>query len=367
MSKVVFAGGGTGGHLYPGLAVADRLRSAGNEVCFIGTRRGVEARVVPNCGYPIHFVRARGLSSRPIPLLKALAETFVGFLQSVKLFLGCKPDLVVGTGGYVSAPAVLAAAMVGVPVVVLEQNAVPGKATRFLARLADQVCLSFPESASLLSGDKVVVTGNPVRPELMNCERGAARRQLELDSDRPTLLITGASQGASSLNKATMKALVRWRDNPWTVLHLTGASQHEQVAREAAPLVEGGQLDYRPIAYLDDIGSAYASADLVVSRAGATTIAELTCLGLPAILVPYPFAGGHQTQNAEAMARAGGAILVADEKIEEELTGLVEGLFREPEKLEQMRGASARLGEPEALNRIAGICETLAKTGRTRQ
>ena len=357
LSRVIFAGGGTGGHLYPGLAVADELKLSGHEILFVGTRHGVEARVVPERGYAIEFVRAKGLSGKPKILIKALWETLWGFFQSLKLMRRFKPDLVVGTGGYVSAPAVLAGKVSGVPVVVLEQNAVPGKATRVLARWAERVCVSFPESARHFAQDKVECTGNPVRRELLAVERAEARAAEGISEGSFCLLVTGASQGASSINRALMRSLVRWRDKPWTVLHLTGPGHFEEISAEAEGLTSGGKLDYRAFAYREDIGQLYGCADLVLSRAGATTIAELTCLGLPAILVPYPYAGGHQRYNAKAMEDHGAARLVEDGDIEAELPELVEKLVASPACVEGMASASKGLGAPQAVKTIASICE----------
>lgn len=357
LSRVIFAGGGTGGHLYPGLAVADELKRAGHEILFVGTRQGVEARIVPERGHALEFVRAKGLSRQPKLLVKALWETFWGLLESFRLMRRFRPDLVVGTGGYVSAPAVLAGRMAGVPVVVLEQNAVPGKATMVLSRLAKRVCVSFPETARHFDQQKVECTGNPVRRELIEMDRTAARVREGVSEERFCLLVTGASQGASSINRALMGALVRWREKPWTVLHLTGPSHFETINAEAGQLVAGHPLDYRTFAYREDIGQLYGCADLVLSRAGATTIAELTCLGLPAILVPYPYAGGHQRFNAKAMEEHGAASLIDDEEIEEKLSELVEELVSSSGRLDAMARASKGLGAPRAVEKIVSICE----------
>lgn len=359
---MIFAGGGTGGHLYPGLAVADRLREDGDEVLFLGTRRGVEARVVPEWGYPIAFVRACGLALSPLRLLKFIGTTLIGTIESLRWMRDFRPHLVVGTGGYVSAPAVLAARCLGVPVVLLEQNALPGKANRLLGRLARRVCVSFPDSVTHFSGCPTEVTGNPVRRELLAVDRQTAREALDIPLHRPCLMITGASQGAQSLNRATARALLRWRQQPWTILHLTGRAAYDEVRKEADKLIgPDDALDYRPFAYRDDIGQLYGCADLVLSRAGATTIAELTCLGLPAILVPYPHAGGHQRLNAAAMQREGAATLVDDDKIEDSLTDLVNQLFTDRDRLDRMASASRSLGTPEASERIATICKEFSR------
>ena len=357
LSRVIFAGGGTGGHLYPGLAVAEELRGDGHEILFVGTRQGVEARIVPQHGYDIEFVRAKGLSRKPVALMRALWETFVGFIQSLRLMRQFQPHLVVGTGGYVSAPAVLAGKLAGVPVVVLEQNALPGKATRWLSRWAERVCISFPESARFFPSSKVEYTGNPVRKDLRESNRDESRKSENVPKGRFCLMLTGASQGASSLNKALLRALVRWRDREWTILHLTGPKHFDEVSQAAQELIGDGALDYRAFSYREDIGQLYGCADLIVSRAGASTIAELTVLGLPAILVPYPFAGGHQRYNAVAMADHQAAVLVEDEDIESQLGALVEKLASDSGRLESMAAASLALGCPQAVESIATICE----------
>lgn len=364
MKRVLLAGGGTGGHLYPGLAVADRLTREGVECLFIGTRKGLESRVVPERGYPIRFIQARGLSLRPVALVKALASLSWGTFQSLRILASFRPQLVVGTGGYVSAPVVLAAALRGLPSVVLEQNAVPGKTTRLLGRLARRVCVSFEASADHLPSARVVVTGNPVAPEVLNADRAQARLSLSIPEGQPCLLVTGASQGARSLNEAVLKALPGWRERPWTIIHLTGPSHFEAVREQSQHVLSGSRLDYRPEGYRGEMAVAYAAADLVVGRAGATTIAEITARGLPSVLVPYPHAAeGHQEKNAEALVSRGGAVVVKDQEVGERLEALVVSLLDSPEKLAAMGAASARVGRPDALERIIEICREV--TGRS--
>ena len=357
VKRVLLAGGGTGGHLYPGLAVADRLTREGVDCLFIGTRKGLESRVVPERGFPIRYVSARGLTKRPIALLKALAALSWGTLQSLRILSSYKPQLVVGTGGYVSAPVVLAAALRGIPSVVLEQNAVPGKTTRLLGRLARRVCVSFEESADHMPSARVVVTGNPVNPAVVDQNRDEARRSLNIPAGQPCLLVTGASQGAKSLNDAVLKALSGWKDRPWTIIHLTGPGHFQAVRDQSLALLSEARLDYRPEGYRGEMAVAYAAADLVVGRAGATTIAELTARGLPSVLVPYPHAAeGHQEKNAVALVGRGGAVLVKDHEVGERLEALVESLLTSPERLAAMAAASAGMGRPEALQRIIEIC-----------
>ncbi|MEW6278593.1 MAG: UDP-N-acetylglucosamine--N-acetylmuramyl-(pentapeptide) pyrophosphoryl-undecaprenol N-acetylglucosamine transferase, partial [Candidatus Eremiobacterota bacterium] len=280
MKRILFAGGGTGGHLYPGLALAERLRSEGVEVEFVGTRKGVEAEVVPRHGFAIRFVRAGRFSRKPLHLVRGVLETTVGFIQCLVWLLSRRPGLVVGTGGYASAPVGLASAVLGVPLLVLEQNAVPGKVTRLLARFARRACVSFPETLRWLPSERAEVTGNPIRPEILACTREEGRRRLGLDLQRPCLLVTGASQGAESLNRAVLRSLSRWSQRGWSVVHLTGPKNLAEVVEAAAALVRDAPLRYQALGYLDDMAAAYAAADLVVCRAGATTLAEVTARGL---------------------------------------------------------------------------------------
>lgn len=357
MKRVLFAGGGTGGHLYPGLTVAERLRDEGVEVHFFGTRRGVESDIVPRFGFPLHVVRAGKLSRQPLQALKGVLETAIGFAQCLGWLLHHRPDLIVGTGGFVSAPVALAGAALGVRLMVLEQNAVPGKVTRLLAHFARHVCVQFPESARWLPGKRTLVTGNPVRPELLSCTQEEGRKRLELAPDRPCLLVTGGSQGAVSLNRAVLASLERWSGKEWTVLHLTGPRHLEDVerSRRATEL-----LDYRPVGYLDDMAAALASANLVVCRSGATTLAEVTARGLPAILVPYPHAAeDHQRLNARAAVATGAALLLEDSEAEARLGEMVEELFDSREKMASMAEASRALGKPEATDQILELVHAL--------
>lgn len=357
MKRVLFAGGGTGGHLYPGLTLAERLRTEGLEIHFFGALGGVEADIVPRFGFPLHLVKAGKLSRKPLEALRGLLETAVGFAQCLGWLLHHRPNLIVGTGGFASAPVALAGTVLGVRLLVLEQNAVPGKVTRLLARFARHVCVQFPESARWLPGGKTLVTGNPIRADILACSRADGRKRLGLDPEKPCLLVTGGSQGAVSLNRAVLHSLERWSEKEWTVLHLTGPKHLEEVERSRP---RTGQLDYRPVGYLDDVAAAYAAANLVVCRSGATTMAEVTARGLPAILVPYPHAAeDHQRLNARAAVDTGAAELLEDSEVEARLGEAVEKLFGSTEKLARMAEASRELGKPDATDRILELVHAL--------
>jgi UDP-N-acetylglucosamine--N-acetylmuramyl-(pentapeptide) pyrophosphoryl-undecaprenol N-acetylglucosamine transferase len=324
----------------------------------VGTTRGLEARVVPQRGYPLHAIHARGLSGRPWHKALAALTTLWGVLDCVGLMHHHRPQLLIVTGGYVCAPVLLASALRRLPVLMLEQNALPGKVNRKLSGLARLICVSFEESRRYFPGRRCEVTGNPVRHEILEASRQDGRRHFELDEDRKVLLVTGASQGAASLNEAVLASLPHWRDRPWTILHLTGPSHKESVEERARPLLQDSMLDYRPFGYMGEMHLAYAAADLVVGRAGATTLAELTARGLPSILVAYPFAADrHQDYNADALVARGAAVKLDDSGVVELLADTVGGLMEDSQRLGKMAEASLAGGRPQALDNIVALIE----------
>ena len=361
--RVIISGGGTGGHIFPAIAVAQELRARCPEarILFIGTERGVEASVVPAAGFDIRFVRARGLSRKPLEAMRAIVENLVGMVSALRHVRQFRPQVVVGSGGYVSVPVNLAAWATFTPTVLLEQNVVPGKATRALSLRARKVCVSFEATAPAF-GAKAVNTGNPVRDEIITRTREEARARLGIAPDRFCLLVTGASQGARSVNEAVVAALPGWKGRDWHVLHLTGRLDHDTV-RQAAVQALGGdaRLTWDGRDFLADMASAYAAADLVIARAGATTMAELTVRGLPAILIPYPHAGGHQIENARALEKVGGAQVILDAEARAALPAVVERLVDQPEERARMARASACAGHPDAAARI--VDEVLRAAG----
>jgi len=354
----MLAGGGTGGHLYPGLAVADRLREAGVECRFVGTSRGIEARVVPQRGYPLHLIHARGLAGKPWHKLWAVLNTLWGVYDCLGLITRHRPQLLITTGGYVCAPVLLAAKLRHLPILMLEQNALPGKVNRKLAPLARRICLSFEESSKFFPKGRCVTTGNPVRQEILQATRAEGRAHFQIADDRPVLLITGASQGAASLNEAVLRALPLWKDRPWTVLHLTGPNHLAQVEEKARPLTANSMLDYRPFGYMGEMHLALAAADLAVARAGASTLAEMTAVGLPSILVPYPFAAEkHQDYNADTLVNRGASLKLDDSAVVELLADTVAGLMEDSQRLGKMAEASLAGGRPQALDQILELID----------
>jgi UDP-N-acetylglucosamine--N-acetylmuramyl-(pentapeptide) pyrophosphoryl-undecaprenol N-acetylglucosamine transferase len=358
--KVVIAGGGTGGHIYPGLAIAEALRRRAPdvEVRFVGGRR-LEAHVVPQEGWPFRSIAGRGLPRRvSVGVVVALAAAALGGAQALALLWRWRPDVVVATGGYVCAPVGAAAVVLGVPLVLQEQNLRAGLANRALARWARWVSIPHAEAAVSLSARRAVVTGVPVRARALQGDRAQGHARWGLDAGRFTLLVLGGSQGAHSLNSAVCRlADLLMYEARLQILHQTGPADLEVVRRAIGHREHVGPPALRHVAaaFLDPIGDAYASADLVVCRAGASTLAEVTAWGLPAVLVPYPHAAiGHQDENAAILLRAGAAVRVADADLGgPALLEAVQRLLDEPGRRTAMASASRGLGRPDAADVVA--------------
>lgn len=355
LQRVLIAGGGTGGHLFPGIAVADELvRRFGTEVRFVGSTHGIERTAVPRAGYEVELLPMRGLRREGAAgLLRAAWRIPASVLAALRLVGAFRPQLVVGVGGYASFPAVLAAFLRRVPVVLLEQNASPGAATRALAPLARRVCVSFPQTREAV-GERAVVTGNPVRG---GAARGAPVRQddvVQEAADRPArILVFGGSAGAHRLNEVVPAALAAV-GRLLEIVHQTGATDRDAV--EAAYRDRG--LTAGVHAFIDDMVAQYRRADLVICRAGATTIAELTALGVAAILVPFPFAAGdHQRLNGQALVDAGAAWMILDRELTaDRLADTVRRVLADRAALDETRRRALALGHPDATARVVDEC-----------
>jgi UDP-N-acetylglucosamine--N-acetylmuramyl-(pentapeptide) pyrophosphoryl-undecaprenol N-acetylglucosamine transferase len=351
--NVVFAGGGTGGHLYPAIAIADALRERHATVAFVGTADRLEATIVPKAGYALHAIASRPLVRKlSWDFFPTLVANVAGTLQSLFLLPRLRPDLVIATGGYVCFPAVLAARTLRflrasrMAIALLEPNAKPGLTSRMLAPLVDEVWGAFADADSRFAG-KYVRTGVPVRSALRALPaRGAAAATLGLDPGCKTLLAMGGSQGARTINDA-LAALLKSDGLPpgWQLIVVTGERDYDRAREE----LQGQNTVVRP--YLDDPSIAYAAADLVLARAGASTLAELAAAGKPAILVPYPFAADdHQTTNAARFAETQAAVVVADADLQRGALGGIIAEITALQRIEALQAAAERLraGDPVA-------------------
>ncbi|MEB3329419.1 MAG: undecaprenyldiphospho-muramoylpentapeptide beta-N-acetylglucosaminyltransferase [Candidatus Sericytochromatia bacterium] len=356
MADVVLTGGGTGGHVYPALAVAEALVALrpGLDILFVGTPDRMEARVVPAAGWRFEAIEARGLSRHPSQAVQALAALGRGFGQARRLLRQERPRVVLGTGGYASAATMLAANLEGVPTFLHEQNVVPGKVNRWLGRWSTGVLLSLPGGEPWWSGVAGHLTGNPIRRAAFRVDRAAARAALGVPEAAPLLLVTGGSQGARRINEAVLALAPEiLRETAWHVLHVTGHGDHEE-ARGKLPPDHGGR--WRLVSYLDEMPAAVVACDIALGRDGATTLAELTATGRAMVLVPYPFAGGHQRLNARAAEEAGAAVVLADEACDAAgLRRVLMPLLQSPEVVSRMAAASQQLGRPDAATEVAGV------------
>ncbi|HKQ18754.1 MAG TPA: undecaprenyldiphospho-muramoylpentapeptide beta-N-acetylglucosaminyltransferase [Candidatus Eisenbacteria bacterium] len=361
--RLLIAAGGTGGHVYPGIALAEewRRRHPEADVVFVGTVRGLEATVVPQAGFALRTIAARGFPRRlGLGLLRALGAAVASLVQAASLLKELKPSVVVVTGGYVSGPVGLMAKLRGIPVLVQEQNSVPGATNRWLNLIADEVHISFVESRSYFRRrNNLKVTGNPIRRSLLRQDRTSAYESLRLDPTRKTLLVFGGSRGAASINRAFAEALPRLHRAPNVqVVWQTGREEEEAMRAKASGL----PFPIRVLAYLNAMEKAYAVADLAVCRAGAMTIAELTACGVPAILVPYPHAThDHQTQNARGLTERGAAEMIADADLNgAELAKRVLGLLLDEPRLRRMARNSRAFSRTNAAERLVSSIESLA-------
>jgi UDP-N-acetylglucosamine--N-acetylmuramyl-(pentapeptide) pyrophosphoryl-undecaprenol N-acetylglucosamine transferase len=361
--RLVIAAGGTGGHVYPGIAIAEewKRRHPGSDVVFVGTERGLEASAVPRAGFSLRTIAVRGFPRRPgLALLRALWAAVRSVFQASALLKELRPRVVVVTGGYVSGPVGLMAKLHGIAVVVQEQNSVPGATNRWLNLIADEVHISFVESRSYFRRrDNLKVTGNPIRRSLLRQDRLGAYEALRLDPGRRTLLVFGGSRGAASINRAFAEALPRLHRVPsLQVVWQTGRDEEGAMRARAASL----PFPVRVLAYLDSIEKAYAVADLAICRAGAMTIAELTACGVPAILVPYPHAThDHQTQNARGLSERGAAEVIADSALTgEDLARRIITLLTDDSRLRRMARNARAFSRTNAAERLVSSIEALA-------
>jgi UDP-N-acetylglucosamine--N-acetylmuramyl-(pentapeptide) pyrophosphoryl-undecaprenol N-acetylglucosamine transferase len=353
--RVIFAGGGTGGHLFPGLAVAREFqrRDAMTEILFVGTDKGIEARVLPREGFPLETITVKGLKGRGVRgLLDALYGIPAGLLQSLGIVKRFRPDCILGLGGYASGPLLLAAKLRGIRCAIMEQNLQPGFTNKMLARFVDKIFTSYRETASYLPSEKVLETGNPVRwQRLPDAPKG----------EKFTLLIFGGSAGAHRINMAVLDALKQMTDlaSQLRIVHQTGAADFPAISKAYQAL----PFDAEALPFIDTMDDAYARADLVLCRAGATTVAELTAFGKAAILIPYPYAiYDHQRWNAQALADKGAAEMMLDQELNgAALAVRLRAYVADQKKIELMARAALAMGRPEAAARIVDECYALAR------
>lgn len=354
--RVIFAGGGTGGHVYPGLSVAAALRELRPDVelLYAGTGDTQEARIVRAAGIGYAGVRAAGIRARsPWRAATGVASLIAGAGQAVRLIGRFKPRVVFATGGYGSVPIALAAAVRRVPLVLFLPDVYPGWAVRLTIRLARRIATSTEAALEFLPLAKTVVSGYPVRPEFFAINRPIARERMQLQPGGPVLLVTGGSSGAVSLNSAVARHLPQFTTLA-DVLHLTGRRDEARMLAYRDRLTEHQRSKYHVHGYIDDMPAAMASADLAITRAGASTIGELPAVGLPAVMVPLDLSD--QARNARFLESQGAAVTIANDDAPTRLYAAVDAIIKEPEtRLAEMHRAMTALARPTAAHTIAGL------------
>jgi UDP-N-acetylglucosamine--N-acetylmuramyl-(pentapeptide) pyrophosphoryl-undecaprenol N-acetylglucosamine transferase len=355
--RAVLAGGGTGGHVIPALAIANELRDRhGAEIVFIGTERGIETRLVPAAGYPLELVEVGAIKNVSlVTRAKTLLSIPLATRQCAKFYRRYKPDVVIGVGGYASGPAMLAAGLRHIPNMVFEPNIVPGFANRMAARMAGAACVHFQETCRYFRN--CTVTGVPVRRAFFEIKQRGL-------SERPSILVFGGSQGARAINRAVVEALptLRERVPELLIVHQTGLKELEEVQEGYRSAGVQGKVS----AFIDDMPAAFAQADLVVCRSGASTVAEITAAGKAAIFIPFPKAADdHQTKNAEALAKSGAAVFIRQSDLTaDKLVTEVFRLISQRSELARMGEAARKFAHPDAAGSVAEIALRLIGTGR---
>jgi UDP-N-acetylglucosamine--N-acetylmuramyl-(pentapeptide) pyrophosphoryl-undecaprenol N-acetylglucosamine transferase len=363
--RILISGGGTGGHVYPGIAIANKLKQlqADVEIIFVGVKNRIEAKIVPKEGYSLKFVYIKSLP-RKLGIKTAIFffSLLVGFLQSLVLLFRYRPKAVIGTGGYVSWPVVYAASLLGIPTLIQEQNSYPGITTKALASRVDEIHLAFEEATGYLQKvkdkTKFKITGNPIRLTSKSIDRDSALKAFQLDKNKRTLLLFGGSQGAAPLNHALLEALPALSTDI-QIIWQTGESDFESMQQECQKF--GHKIFIQPFIY--NMAEAYSAADLAFCRSGAITIAELVQLKVPAIFVPLPHAAeGHQEKNARVLVEASAAEMI----LQQDLTGAlvrekIESLIFDDDRLSQFKKNLEKFDYPDAAGKIADCVLQLIK------
>jgi UDP-N-acetylglucosamine--N-acetylmuramyl-(pentapeptide) pyrophosphoryl-undecaprenol N-acetylglucosamine transferase len=370
--RVLIAGGGTGGHLFPGVAIAEELRARDPNAAiqFVGTARGIEARVLPELGWPLTLIDVSGLKTVGVfGAIKGLLRLPRALWQARRAIKAFRPTAVIGVGGYASGPVVLMARIAGIAAAICEQNSIPGLTNRILGRVVSSVFLSFAESKRFFAAKKVVMSGNPVRRQLMAAlqapepDQAHAVAPADHEAAAPCVLVCGGSLGAVAVNQLAAEALIELsKRTALRIVHQTGAKGYDATLA----LYRAADVNAECSAFIKDMASVYRQADLIVSRAGATTVAELAIAGKPAIFIPYPFAAdNHQEINAKEMAEAGAALSFRQAELTaDKLLAAIEPLLADRAQREKMGRAMKALAKPDAAKVVVDWCAGAADGGR---
>lgn len=367
---MIVSGGGTGGHIYPALTLIRKIqeKTPDTEFLYVGTRQGLESDIIPKENIPFFALDLAGGFERHFTFanFKRAANAILSVRKAMNIIKNFKPNVVVGTGGYVCGPILLAASLLKVPTLIQEQNVVAGITNKILSKFVTKIAVGCEGALNHFPPEKTVYTGNPIRAEVLQGTREEGLQHFDFDDDKPVILISGGSRGARSINRAMIDVLVNAASKPTVqYLHVTGKGEYDDViGRIKDAGIELETLRHiRVEPYLYNMPQAMAMADLAIFRAGATGLAELTARGIPSILIPYPYAAeNHQEYNAKALVDAGAAKMILNSELTSDtLQNTINELLESPDKLKTMSAASLRLGRPQASDEIASMILKLAK------
>jgi len=350
--------GGTGGHIYPGIALGEKLRDRNNEVILVGKKGRIGERIAEEGGFSYFNIVGKGLVRRfSLNILLFLGKAVLGFFQSMKIFRCFRPDIVVGMGGYLAFPVVLAAKISRISCTIHEQNVFPGLANRVLARVVDRIMVSFKETERYFPSKKTFLTGNPIRQSILSCPRSEGLRKLNLAEGKKNILVFGGSQGARSINLGMVRALdfLTPVKKKIQIIHIVGAEQFSEIREK----YKKKNYSVCVLPYLLHMEYAYSCCDLVISRSGACTVAEIIAKGLPSILIPYPYAtAGHQKANAEFLSEREACLLIENNQVTGELLAdIIMDLINDEVKLRRMAENTRSLSIDDAATRMADLIE----------
>lgn len=353
--NIVVSGGGTGGHIYPALALIREIKKTAQDVNFlyIGTEKGLESKLVTRENIPFKSIHITGFKRKvSFENVKTILRFIKGVNDSKKMLKEFKADVVIGTGGYVCGPVVYAAAKLGIPTIIHEQNSVPGLTNKFLSRYVDRIAVCFEEAKTFFPESKVVLTGNPRAQEVLHQDGIKGRLSAGLSVIEPVVLIVGGSRGARPINEAVLKGLSLLGEKPYQVLYVTGDVHYEEVKKEVELVGNPKNVIIKP--FIHNMPEVLAGVDLMVARAGATTLAELTSLGIPSILIPSPYVtNNHQEKNARALSEHGAAELLLEKDLtSHKLVAEIDRILMDENTLNKMKNSAKELGIPDAASRL---------------
>lgn len=357
--KVLITGGGTGGHIYPAVAIANKIKHEikNAEILFVGTKKGLESQLVPKAGYKLETITVSGFKRNvSFDTIKSVRDLFLGLKDAVKVIKRFKPDLVIGTGGYVCGPIVFVASLLNIKTVIHEQNVIPGITNKILGKLVHKILVSFDESKGYFNNSgKVVVVGNPVRKDFLNTNKEQCRKELGILDKQLVVLSFGGSRGAEKINETMVEVINKLKGrNDISIIHVTGSKHYEGVLKA---LGEKSLHSYKNIIikeYIYDMAKYMGACDIVISRSGAITLAEITVMGLPSILIPSPYVtNNHQELNARVLEKNGAAVLLLEKELNDtNIVNLLNSFAQDKNKLKEMALQSKRLAKPNATDMI---------------